>query len=341
MMKNKFWFTWAFAVAAMSSVSFADVTLYDGAAGDNFFSPASGPGGFAFADFSPQITDTGNSLIIDTEFDSDSNGTRFGGLGRDLSPAADFDAEAEGTFFRIEYRFLANNAATSFRIVLSDIDDEDSAQDFQYFVDPSFATPLDDGSGFSEQFIPIAQGDSVFAQTSFGFTDVGDDVANFGLRQWQIQSGFSDADRLHIEVRLTEIVTAGAALLGDFDEDGDVDVDDIDFYVGNIGADATGELAQLDLDGDSTVTIDDLNTHITTLVQPSNGAQGALIGDLNLDGRVNVLGDAFILVASLNSTGPISYGLGNINADMAVDVLGDAFALVANLGQNNDPPAEE
>ena len=127
------------------------------------------------------------------------------------------------------------------------------------------------------------------------------------------------------------------SVLGDFDGDGDVDVSDIDFYVGNLGADAVGALAQLDLDSDGTVTIDDLNTHITTLVETANGVKGALIGDLNLDGQVNVLGDAFTLVGNLNSTGAISYGLGNVNADLTVNVLGDAFALIGNLGQNNDP----
>ena len=128
------------------------------------------------------------------------------------------------------------------------------------------------------------------------------------------------------------------SVLGDYDGDGDVDVSDIDRYVGNIGADAIGDLAQLDLDSDGTVTIDDLNTHITTLAETSNGVKGALIGDLNLDGQVDVLGDAFLLIANLNSTGAISYGLGNINADLTVDVLGDAFALIGNLGQNNVPP---
>ena len=136
-------------------------------------------------------------------------------------------------------------------------------------------------------------------------------------------------------------VVAETAILGDFNGDGTIDVDDIDFYVGNIGAEdteGTEELAQLDLNGDESITIEDLNFHITTLVETSNGVQGAPIGDLNLDGRVDVLGDAFTLVASLGSVGEISYGLGNINGDLTVNVLGDAFLLIGNLGQDNDPP---
>ncbi len=133
------------------------------------------------------------------------------------------------------------------------------------------------------------------------------------------------------------ITVPSTGKLGDFDGDGDVDVDDIDFYVGNIDEAATGELAQLDLDGDEVITSSDLLTHITTLAEPTNGAQGALVGDLNLDGKVDVLGDAATLVDNLGSTGEVSYGLGNINADLAVDVLNDAAALVNNIGNNNDP----
>ena len=134
-------------------------------------------------------------------------------------------------------------------------------------------------------------------------------------------------------------VVAETAILGDFNGDGTVDVDDIDFYIGNIGAEdteGTEELAQLDLNGDENITIEDLNFHITTLAETSNGVQGALLGDLNLDGRVDVLGDAFELIANIGSNGEISYGLGNINGDLMVDILNDAFLLIGNLGLNND-----
>ena len=61
-----------------------------------------------------------------------------------------------------------------------------------------------------------------------------------------------------------------------------------------------------------------------------------MLGDLNLDGRVDVLGDAFELIANIGSNGEISYGLGNINGDLMVDILNDAFLLIGNLGLNND-----
>ena len=64
----------------------------------------------------------------------------------------------------------------------------------------------------------------------------------------------------------------------------------------------------------------------------------AIPGDANLDGRVDVLGDAFALVANLGSTTNLAFTDGNFNGDGVVDVLGDAFILVANLGQDVTPP---
>ena len=91
----------------------------------------------------------------------------------------------------------------------------------------------------------------------------------------------------------------------------------------------------MDLDGDGFITLADHDLHVTTLAGTSNGQVGALIGDANLDGRVDVLGDAFLLVANLgNTTG--GYANGDFNADQAIDVLGDAFILVSNLGQSNE-----
>ena len=125
-------------------------------------------------------------------------------------------------------------------------------------------------------------------------------------------------------------------VVGDFDEDGDVDADDIDFYSGNIGLGASGNLAQLDLVEDGLITLADHDTHIMTLVETSNGQTGAIIADIDLDGDVDVLGDAFALIENLGSLSG-GYANGDLNADHAVDVLGDAFRLVDNLGQTNEP----
>ena len=125
------------------------------------------------------------------------------------------------------------------------------------------------------------------------------------------------------------------AVAGDFNEDGVVDCADLDGYVGNIGAAATGTLAALDIDGDGTLSAADASAHITTLVVTMpNGVTGTFPGDLNCDGTVNVLGDAFALVGNLGNA-VTSYSQGDINFDGTVNVLGDAFALVGNLGMSN------
>jgi hypothetical protein len=130
-------------------------------------------------------------------------------------------------------------------------------------------------------------------------------------------------------------VVATPGVPGDFNEDGVVDCADLDGYIGNIGAAATGTLAALDIDGDGTLSAADASTHITTLVVTMpNGVTGTFPGDLNCDGTVNVLGDAFALVGNLGNA-VTSYSQGDINFDGTVNVLGDAFALVGNLGMSN------
>ena len=124
------------------------------------------------------------------------------------------------------------------------------------------------------------------------------------------------------------------AILGDFDADGDVDGNDVDFYIGNLDQPATGDLAQLDLNGDGQITLADHNLHVTTLVVTSNGVTGALLGDINLDGTVSVLLDAFGLIANLGQN-VTSRSQGDLNADGLVEVLHDAFPLISQIGQSN------
>ena len=64
----------------------------------------------------------------------------------------------------------------------------------------------------------------------------------------------------------------------------------------------------------------------------------ALPGDANLDGSVDVLNDAFILVANLGQPTGAVWTLGDFDGDGSVSVLGDAFVLVANLGRSVVPP---
>ena len=120
---------------------------------------------------------------------------------------------------------------------------------------------------------------------------------------------------------------------GDFDFDGDVEIDDVDFYIGSLGLFATGELVRLDLDSVGVVTVADHNLHVNALVTASNAVTGRLLGDVSLDGSVNVLDDAFELVGNLGLS-VTSQAQGDLNADGVVNVLGDAFLLVGNLDES-------
>ena len=144
---------------------------------------------------------------------------------------------------------------------------------------------------------------------------------------------------VHLDNIAITVVESDADPLGDFDGNGVVDCADLDGYIGNIGtsvAGVTGGLANLDFDLDDTITEEDAEMVIQTLVATSNGFTGTFPGDLNCDGIVDVLGDAFALIGNLGSM-VTSYADGDINFDGNVDVLGDAFTLIGNLGMSNEP----
>ena len=149
--------------------------------------------------------------------------------------------------------------------------------------------------------------------------------------------GFSSSNPDGAGADATVTVTVPAAI-GDNNADGVVDVLDIDRYAPEIGRTATQPLFNpaFDLDGDGVITLDDHDLLITNYVQTSNGLTGTFLGDVNLDGSVTVLEDAFALISNLGSIG-IGWAGGNFDANQQVDVLGDAFRLIANLGQSNEP----
>ncbi|MDA8563582.1 zinc-dependent metalloprotease [Mariniblastus sp.] len=157
----------------------------------------------------------------------------------------------------------------------------------------------------------------------------------YQIRVGGVRSSTSISDGSEGNIVLNGTFVSGA-VLGDFDADGDVDCNDLDGYIGNIGANANAALARLDLDGDGIITAADANTHITTLVQTSNGLTGTFPGDLNCDGAVTVLEDAFTLIANLGDS-VTTYAQGDLNFDGFVEVLEDAFPLIENLGQTNTP----
>ena len=162
-------------------------------------------------------------------------------------------------------------------------------------------------------------------------------LASEGVLSVFVQEGSSNLGVTTSDLHVLDfnVVSPSPALAGDFDMDGDVDADDIDFYSGNLDLAATGDFAQLDLDGDQFVTLADHDLHVTTLVQIDNVQTGTLIGDINLDGSVDVLNDAFALVGSLGTSSG-GYANGDLDANSIIDVLGDAFTLISNLGQSID-----
>lgn len=145
------------------------------------------------------------------------------------------------------------------------------------------------------------------------------------------------------------IVSTTDDVPGDFNIDGVVDCDDIAQYIfpfqelpgairPRLGLAPSGALPNMDLVADGVLDLADVEFLITNLVVTTNGQTGTFLGDLNCDGAVNVLGDAFTLVGSLGDEEiGFDYALGDINLDGVVDVLGDAFALIGNLGMTNEP----
>lgn len=121
--------------------------------------------------------------------------------------------------------------------------------------------------------------------------------------------------------------------VGDFNGDMVVDCADVDEFIGNLDS-AAAVRPELDLVVDGVIDSADVAFLVETLVVTSNGEVGTFLGDFNCDGNVNVLGDAFALVAGLGNPAT-SYVQGDINLDGVINVLGDAFVLVANLGSSN------
>jgi GH35 family endo-1,4-beta-xylanase len=184
-------------LAVSSSSSHSQIVLYDGSGG----APS-----FTYGDMVMSVGSS--SFTVDTPSDNDSANGRFGGVGRDLPLFVNF--ENDQATLRIEFRPLATNEATTFRMILADDDGEGVRDNFQYVANIATATAIDDGSGFLSVSIPISDGDSVFQQASFGFNASADFIEDFGLAQWQLQSNYGGSDRLSLEVRRVEIETSPA-----------------------------------------------------------------------------------------------------------------------------------
>jgi endonuclease I len=170
---------------------------------------------------------------------------------------------------------------------------------------------------------------------TFSFTGASDELGTF-TAQYEFQVSDEDIEGEDSSTMNLTLTFDVVGVRGDFNTSGNVDDADINFYTQQLGQaiDAESALRELDLNDDGMITIEDHGLHVTTLAQTSTGVQGTILGDVNLDGTVNVLGDAFILISNLGANAVVGFGDGDLNADGVVDVLGDAFVLISNLGQS-------
>ena len=135
---------------------------------------------------------------------------------------------------------------------------------------------------------------------------------------------FVDDGDFNGELMIFSQIVRATNALGDLDGSGSITGPDIDLLYASYGVTPANDI-ELDLDSDGQVGDSDRDRLIEGIAQTR-------LGDLNFDGRVNVLGDAFTLVGNIGTTGGATYAEGDINGDGSVNVLGDAFVLVGNLG---------
>ncbi len=121
-------------------------------------------------------------------------------------------------------------------------------------------------------------------------------------------------------------------LVGDFDNDGDLDADDIDLLFAALGG---GDL-DFDLTGDSTVDQSDVDEWLA--IVPIGEDVGTVYADFNLDGAVDA-GDLALLGGAFGQAGPFGWANGDATGDGVVDA-GDLAILGGNFGTIVHPVPE-
>ena len=184
---------------------------------------------------------------------------------------------------------------------------------------------------------------------------IGSTEGNFGtwLRDGSAISGLSDLTRPDLLGPITVVFNQRVSLTSDVlrifnDSEGGtpVSLDGAQFSLSDDGRTATWNLSDLGqsvgagfytLSLDHHLISDGLGVSIP--YDPAMNQQVRLVlpGDANLDGTVDVLGDAFGLINNLGVTEGATWADGDFNGDGAVDVLGDAFIHTGTLGSFADP----
>ena len=126
---------------------------------------------------------------------------------------------------------------------------------------------------------------------------------------------------------LVEYPVDPSSWYGDFNYDGDVDLDDLGTLCDNMG----GDPALYDLDGDNDVDEDDLIYLVENLVelQDGSGRVGTQRGDFNLNGVVNATDMA--IMQSNFGLWPRQWADGNANCDDIVNAT-DLAILASHFG---------
>jgi hypothetical protein len=179
---------------------------------------------FTFGTFSDAgvVDQTSGNFVIDTTLSAtpaNAGGIGFNGLN------VNFDATQYQ--IEVEAKLLPNNTADNFNLVMGDDDGDDSgpglgSDDYNFLVPTSaFNT-----SEFSTFTLPLGTGSESSIVTTFGFTNGGDALQNFGLSQLQIQADAATTNSgLAIEIARFSIVKI-QTLEGDYNSDGVVDAAD-------------------------------------------------------------------------------------------------------------------
>jgi len=132
---------------------------------------------------------------------------------------------------------------------------------------------------------------------------------------------------------------AGPGIPGDLDGDNDIDADDVDLIVANIG----GDPGTYDMDGDGDVDADDMVYLVENFLEyDSDGdgtpdGQGTFLGDANTDGSVDGT-DLSIMNTSFGATA--GFAGGNANTDTTVNGT-DLSILAGTFGNVATAPVPE
>ncbi len=177
------------------------------------------------------------------------------------------------------------------------------------------------GRGFVGFFIDEADG------RHFGWVEVGTDYRPYGVTIYGW--AYETTPWLAADISYDVVVP----LAGDFDNDGDVDADDIDLLFDNLG----GVDMAFDLNSDGLVDQADVDEWVLNTV-PVGENVGTVFGDFNLDGAVDA-GDLALLGGSFGQAGDFGWAEGDATGDGVVDA-GDLALLGGNFGTIVHPVPE-